>query len=189
MLFRRLEHQYIWWCDFDRIFQRVDNDEKKVMKWENKEKREQELQAIKIYRKNVGENFENRLTENHDNLIQVKNECREIVECIHYKVDPSIEYYMEKSGILIDEDVKYFSWSESASLILKLRKEMIDEDMQEAESKITDYFEEKKAKDKYEKLFKDEEDKMLKSFKFTRTMNLYMKHCRFYIEYTKLVIR
>jgi hypothetical protein len=34
----------------------------------------------------------------------------------------------------------------------------------------------KKAYDKYEKLIKDEEDKMLKSFKFTRTMNLHMKH-------------
>jgi hypothetical protein len=56
---------------------------------------------------------------------------------------------------------------------------MIDEGMQEAESTITEYFEEKKANDKYEKLIKDEEDKMLKSFKFTRIMNLYMK----YIDY------
>jgi hypothetical protein len=55
---------------------------------------------------------------------------------------------MERNGLLIDENVKYFSWSESSSLILKLRKEMIDEDMQEAESKITDYFEEKKANDR-----------------------------------------
>jgi hypothetical protein len=53
---------------------------------------------------------------------------------------------------------------------------MIDEDMQEAESTIMDYFEEKKAYDKYEKWIKDEEDKMLKSFKFTRTMNMYTKH-------------
>jgi hypothetical protein len=53
---------------------------------------------------------------------------------------------------------------------------MIDEGMQEAESTITDYFEEKKANDKYEKLIRDEEDKMLKSFKFTKIMNLYMKH-------------
>jgi hypothetical protein len=86
------------------------------MKWENKEKRELELQAIEIYRRNVGEDFENKLTENHDKLIQVKNEYREIIEYIHYKVDPSIEYYMGKSGILID-DIKYFSWSENARLI------------------------------------------------------------------------
>jgi hypothetical protein len=132
------------------------------MKWENKEKRELELQAIEIYPRNVGEDFENKLTETHDKLIQVKNECREIIEYIHYKVDPSIEYYMEKSGILIDEDVKYFSWSESASLILKLRKEMIDEDMQEAESTITEYFEEKKANDKYQKLIKVKKKKCLK---------------------------
>jgi hypothetical protein len=91
------------------------------------------------------------LTENKEELEQAKNECRDIVEYIHYKVDPSIEYYMEKSEILIDDAVKYFSWSESAKLILKLRKEMIDEDMQEAESTIHDYFEEKKANDKYEK--------------------------------------
>jgi hypothetical protein len=83
---------------------------------------------------------------------------------------------MEKNRILIDVDVKYFSWSESAKLILKLRKEMIDEDMQEAENTIYDYFEEKRANDNYEKWINEEEDKMLKSFKFTRTMNLYMKH-------------
>jgi hypothetical protein len=56
---------------------------------------------------------------------------------------------------------------------------MIDESMQEAESTITEYFEEKKANDKYEKWIRDEEDKVLKSFKFTRTMNLYKKHCRY----------
>jgi hypothetical protein len=83
---------------------------------------------------------------------------------------------MEKSGILIDDDVKYFSWSESAKLILKLRKEMIDEAMQEAESTISYYFEEKKANYKYEKWIYDEEERMIKSFKSTRTMNLYMKH-------------
>jgi hypothetical protein len=53
---------------------------------------------------------------------------------------------------------------------------MMDEDMQEVESTIFDYFEEKKANDKYEKWINEEVDKMHKSFKFTRIMNLYMKH-------------
>jgi hypothetical protein len=122
---------------------------------------------LKFTGKNFGEDFENKLTKDHNKLKEVKNECREIVEYIHYKVDPSIEYYMEKSEILIDEDVKYFMWSESSSLILKLRKEMID------------YFEEKKASDIYDKWINDEEVKMLKSFKFTRTLNLYMKHSEY----------
>jgi hypothetical protein len=83
---------------------------------------------------------------------------------------------MEKSGISIDDDVKYFSWSESARLILKLRKEMMNEEMQEAESTIYDYFEEKRANDKYEGLIYEEEKRIIKSLNFTRTMNLYMKH-------------
>jgi hypothetical protein len=175
MIFWRLEHPDTWWCDFDRVFKKVDEDEEKVLKEENEEERTQELEAIDIYRKRIGEEFEKDLTEDKDNLEHTKNECREIVQYIHYKVDPSIEYYMEKSGILIDEDVKYFSWSESAKLILKLRKEMMDEDMQEAESTISDYFEEKKVNDRYEKWIYEEE-RMIKSFKFTRTMNLYIKH-------------
>jgi hypothetical protein len=85
----------------------------------------------------------------------VKNECREIVSYIHYTVDPSIEYYMKKSGILIDEEVKYFSWSESANLILKLRKELIDGDMQMAESTIVEYFEERRTYNEYEKWIQD----------------------------------
>jgi hypothetical protein len=83
---------------------------------------------------------------------------------------------MEKNGVAIDEDVKYFSWSERAKLILKLRKEMIDEEMQEAESTISDYFEEKKMNDEYEKWILEEEERMTKSFEFAITMNQYMKH-------------
>jgi hypothetical protein len=42
MLFWRLEYPNTWPCDFDRVFTTVDKDEEEVMKWENKEKREQE---------------------------------------------------------------------------------------------------------------------------------------------------
>jgi hypothetical protein len=106
MLFSRLEHPNSWWCDFDSIFKKVDEDEEKVLKWENEEKRTQELNAINIYRKRVGDEFEKDLTENKEKLEQANNECREIVEYIHYKIDPNIVYYMEKSGTLIDDDVK-----------------------------------------------------------------------------------
>jgi hypothetical protein len=99
MLFWRLEHPYLWWCDFHSTFKRLEEAEKDVSKWENKEKREKELQAIDIYRRNIGEDFEDKLTEDHDELEQVKNECREIIQYIHYKIDPSIEYYIEKMDI------------------------------------------------------------------------------------------
>jgi hypothetical protein len=36
---------------------------------------------------------------------------------------------MEKNGTNIDEDIKYFSYSEGSKIYLKLRKEMIDEGM------------------------------------------------------------
>jgi hypothetical protein len=175
MLFWRLEHPDTWWCDFNTTFKKIE-EENKTLKREDEEKRTEELKAIDVYRKKIGEKSEESLTEDKDELVQVKKECREIVQYIHYEVDPSIEYFMEKNGVAIDDDVKYCSWSESAKLILKLRKEMIDEGMQKAESTISDYFEEKKANDKYEKWIWEEEEKMIKSFKFTRIMNLYMKH-------------
>jgi hypothetical protein len=86
---------------------------------------------------------------------------------------------MEKNGVLIDNDVKYFSWSESAKLILKLRKEMMDEAMQEAESTIFDYFEAKRVNDEYEKVIYEEQRRIIKSLNFTRIMNLYMKHSEY----------
>jgi hypothetical protein len=45
----------------------VDEDEEKVKKWENEEKKKQELQAIEIYRLNIGENFEKKLIVNQIN--------------------------------------------------------------------------------------------------------------------------
>jgi hypothetical protein len=49
---------------------------------------------------------------------------------------------MEKNEVYIDENVKYFSWSESASIILKLRKK-INEGMQMAEGSILEHKKEK----------------------------------------------
>jgi hypothetical protein len=112
-------------------------------------------------------------------LEQVKNECREIVSYIHYKVDPSIEYYMEKNGVYIDEDVKYFSWSENASVILRLRKEMINEGRQTAEGSMTECEEEKRVQNEYEKLIQKENDMILLNIEFRKIMNLYMKHSQY----------
>jgi hypothetical protein len=83
MLFWRLEHPDTWWCDFDRVFKTVDEDKEKVLKRENEEKITQELNAIDIYRKRIGDEFEKELTEVKEKLEQVKNECREIVEYLH----------------------------------------------------------------------------------------------------------
>jgi hypothetical protein len=51
MLFLRLEDPYLWWCDFDDTFRKLEEAEKDVNKWENEERREKELQVIDIYRK------------------------------------------------------------------------------------------------------------------------------------------
>jgi hypothetical protein len=109
MLFWRLEHPDTWWCDFNRVFKEIDEDEEKISKEKDVDKRAREHEAIDIYRKRIGEEFEKDLTEDKDNLEQTKHECREIVQYIHYKVDPSIEYYLEKNRVYIDEDDKYFS--------------------------------------------------------------------------------
>jgi hypothetical protein len=109
-------------------------------------------------------------------LEQAKNECREIVSYLHYKVDPSIKYYMERNGVNIDEDVKYFSWSESANIILKSRKEMINERMQTTEGSIIECEEEKRMYDEYEKLIQNVNNKILRNLEFTKIMNRYMKH-------------
>jgi hypothetical protein len=168
MLFWRLKHPDTWWCDFDRTFEEINEEEKRVSEIEDEEKRTKETEAFNIHRKNIGEKFEEVLSERKEKLEQAKNECREIIQYIHYQIDPSIECYMKNSEKPIDEDVKYFSWTESARLILKLRKEMMDEEMQEAESSISDYFEEKRAIDEYEKWICEEGKRTVKSLNFTK---------------------
>jgi S-adenosylmethionine synthetase len=86
---------------------------------------------------------------------------------------------MEKNGTNIDEDIKYFSWSEEASIILRLRKEMINEEMQGADELIIQNEEVIEIYEEYEILFYEENFRNYHNMEFSISMNQYMLHSQF----------
>jgi hypothetical protein len=53
--------------------------------------------------------FENGLKNNTEELEKVREQCKEIINYIHGRIDPSIEYYMEKMVKKNEYYLNYFS--------------------------------------------------------------------------------
>jgi hypothetical protein len=109
------EQYGMWWCNFTRTFEELEEETNIRNSNEDEERKIATIEELEKCREIHMAAYELNLSVDHEKLLMVRNECKEIIKSIHSKVDPSVEYYMEKNGINIDEDVKYFSWSESAS--------------------------------------------------------------------------
>jgi hypothetical protein len=86
---------------------------------------------------------------------------------------------MEKNGTNIDEDIKYFSWYEGSKIYLKLRKEMINEGMQEGDESTMQNEEAIEILKGYEILFYEENFRYYHNMRFLIIINQYMLHNKF----------
>jgi hypothetical protein len=80
----------------------------------------------------------------------------------------------------MNKSVEYFSWTESARLIFKIRKKMNDEGMKEGSKSLIQNEKATRIYDEYEKLFYEENFRILHKLEFDEAMK-YMLHSQ-YIE-------
>jgi hypothetical protein len=130
MLFCVIDNWEWTWTDYEKFIEMKTNNWA-YNSWENDPERK--TNHIKT---RIALNFESYLQEDEEALYNTKKQYYEIVQYVAEKVDPSIETYMKNRCCDKNESVEYSSWSKSARLILKIRKEMINEGMKDGSKSL-----------------------------------------------------